>query len=91
MNEFIFFLNKVIISGATLGSVYALGAVGVTLIFGILRFAHFAHGDMMTLGAFISFMLVGVFQAMGIQTPLPTGFIVLPFAMRLPPVGAWHR
>jgi len=83
MNEFIFFLNKVIISGATLGSVYALGAVGVTLIFGILRFAHFAHGDMMTLGAFISFMLVGVFQAMGIQTPLPTGFIVLPFAMAI--------
>ncbi|GLQ16624.1 branched-chain amino acid ABC transporter permease [Maritalea porphyrae] len=83
MNEFIFFLNKVIISGATLGSVYALGAVGVTLIFGILRFAHFAHGDMMTLGAFISFLLVGVFQAMGIQTPLPTGFIVLPFAMAI--------
>jgi len=83
MNEFIFFLNKVIISGATLGSVYALGAVGVTLIFGILRFAHFAHGDMMTLGAFISFMLVGVFQSLGIQTPLPTGFIVLPFAMAI--------
>ncbi|WP_299346641.1 branched-chain amino acid ABC transporter permease [uncultured Maritalea sp.] len=83
MNEFIFFLNKVIISGATLGSVYALGAVGVTLIFGILRFAHFAHGDMMTLGAFISFMLVGIFQSLGIQTPLPTGFIVLPFAMAI--------
>jgi len=83
MNEFIFFFNKVIISGATLGSVYALGAVGVTLIFGILRFAHFAHGDMMTLGAFVSFMLVGVFQSLGIQTPLPTGFIVLPFAMAI--------
>jgi branched-chain amino acid transport system permease protein len=81
MNELIFFINKVLISGATLGSVYALGAVGVTLIFGILRFAHFAHGDMMTLGAFVSFLLVGVFQAIGIQTPLPTGFIVLPFAM----------
>lgn len=83
MNEFIFFFNKVIISGATLGSVYALGAVGVTLIFGILRFAHFAHGDLMTLGAFISFMLVGVFQSLGIQTPLPTGFVVLPFAMAI--------
>ena len=42
-----------------LGSVYALGAIGVTLIFGILRFAHFAHGDMMTLGAFIAFTLDG--------------------------------
>lgn len=83
MNELIFFINKVLISGATLGSVYALGAVGVTLIFGILRFAHFAHGDMMTMGAFVSFLLVGVFQAVGIQTPLPTGFIVLPFAMAI--------
>ena len=83
MNELIFFVNKVLISGATLGSVYALGAVGVTLIFGILRFAHFAHGDMMTLGAFVAFMLVAVFQSLGIQTPLPTGFIVLPFAMAI--------
>lgn len=83
MNEFIFFVNKVLISGATLGSVYALGAVGVTLIFGILRFAHFAHGDMMTLGAFVAFMLVAVFQSLGIQTPLPTGFIVLPIAMAI--------
>ena len=53
MNELIFFVNKVLISGAAIGSVYAMGAIGVTLIFGILRFAHFAHGDMMTLGAFL--------------------------------------
>ncbi len=55
MNELIFFFNKVIISGMVLGSIYALGAIGITLIFGILRFAHFAHGDMMTMGAFITF------------------------------------
>ena len=35
-----------------IGSVYALGAVGISMIFGILRFAHFAHGDLMTLGAY---------------------------------------
>lgn len=81
MNELIFFFNKVIVSGAVLGSVYALGAVGVTLIFGILRFAHFAHGDMMTLGAFVAFVLAAIASAMGISTFWPTGFIVLPFAM----------
>jgi branched-chain amino acid transport system permease protein len=55
MDELIFFINKVLISGTVIGSIYALGAVGVTLVFGILRFAHFAHGDMMTLGAFFTY------------------------------------
>lgn len=83
MNEVIFFFNQVMIGGVVLGSVYALGAVGVTLIFGILRFAHFAHGDMMTLGAFIAFVLATLVAGMGIAFPLPTGFIVLPFAMAI--------
>jgi branched-chain amino acid transport system permease protein len=81
MNEFIFFINKVLISGTVLGSIYALGAIGVTLIFGILRFAHFAHGDMMTMGGFIAFLLALLAAQMGIVTPIPTGFLVLPLAM----------
>ena len=46
------FINYYLIPGITLGSIYALGAVGVSMIFGILRFAHFAHGDLMTMGAY---------------------------------------
>src|SRR5689334_9054088 len=46
------FLNFYLIPGLALGAVYALGAVGISMIFGILRFAHFAHGDVMTLGAY---------------------------------------
>ena len=48
MNELVFFINKGLLAGLIIGSVYALGAVGVTLISGILRFAHFAawrHDD----------------------------------------------
>ena len=81
MDELVFFINRVLISGTVLGCIYALGAIGVTLIFGILRFAHFAHGDMMTMGAFIAFVLAGMATALGIVTPLPTGFVVLPLAM----------
>jgi branched-chain amino acid transport system permease protein len=81
MNEFIFFFNNVVISGVVLGSIYAVGAIGVTLIFGILRFAHFAHGDMMTMGGFIAFLLATAAAAMGIVAPVPTGFLVLPVAM----------
>lgn len=85
MNEIIFFINKVMISGMVLGSIYALGAVGITLIFGILRFAHFAHGDVMTLGAFVTFILTSFASAaaasMGIVAPIPVPILVLPVAM----------
>ena len=83
MDVLIFFINRVLISGTVLGSIYALGAIGITLIFGILRFAHFAHGDMMTMGAFIGFVLAGMLASMGIVTPIPTGLVVLPLAMVL--------
>jgi branched-chain amino acid transport system permease protein len=81
MDVLVFFINKVLIAGTVLGSIYALGAIGVTLIFGILRFAHFAHGDMMTLGAFFAFLLALVFYHYGITFPIPVGFVVLPVAM----------
>ncbi len=78
MNELIFFFNNVVVSGLVLGSIYALGAIGVTLVFGILRFAHFAHGDMMTMGGFVAFLLASLFAAWGLTLPVPLGFAVLP-------------
>lgn len=69
------FLNFHLIPGLALGSIYALGAIGITLTFSILRFANFAHGELMTLGAFFAFSLV---QITGMH-PLA----VLPFAMVL--------
>lgn len=52
------FINYYFIPGLTLGSIYALGAVGISMIFGILRFAHFAHGDLMTVGAYAALTAV---------------------------------
>jgi branched-subunit amino acid ABC-type transport system permease component len=46
------FVNLYLVPALALGSIYALGAVGISMIFGILRFAHFAHGDIMTIGAY---------------------------------------
>lgn len=77
----VFILNKVVITGLVIGSVYALGAVGVTLIAGILRFSHFAHGDVMTMGAFISYVLAAMFASLGLHLPVASGIIVLPVAM----------
>lgn len=66
-------LNFYLIPGIVLGSIYALGAVGITLIFAILRYAHLAHGDLATLGAFIAFAIVTSFG----MSPL----MALPLAM----------
>ena len=48
---------QLIVNGIALGSIIALGAVGLTLTYGILRLSNFAHGDFMTLGAFVAWML----------------------------------
>jgi branched-chain amino acid transport system permease protein len=81
VNEFVFFINKGLLAGLIIGSVYALGAVGVTLIFGILRFAHFPHGDIMTLGAFVALILTAFAPGIGDVVGLPTAFVLMPIAM----------
>lgn len=67
------FINLYLIPGLVLGSIYALGAIGVSMLFGILRFAHFAHGDVATLGAFLALVVV---QTLGL-----TALQSLPLAM----------
>ena len=67
------FINYYFIPGLVLGCIYALGAVGVSLLFGILRFAHFAHGDLITLGAYIAFFFTSTFGL--------TGLLSLPMAI----------
>src|SRR3954453_2923073 len=61
------------LNGLSLGSVYALGAVGLTLVYGILKLVNFAHGDFLTFGAYMAYLMnvtwgmplvIGVFWAM---------------------------
>ena len=52
------FINFHLMPGIILGSIYALGAIGISMTFGILRFANFAHGEYLTLGAYFAFTLV---------------------------------
>ena len=83
MNELVFFINNVVIAGSVTGSIYAIGAVGVTLVFSIMRFAHFAHADMMTFGAFMVLLLTMAFPGVGAIVGLPTPVVMLPAAMVL--------
>lgn len=50
-------INFYLLPGIVLGCIYALGAIGVSLVFGNLRFANFAHGALMTLGAYFTLSL----------------------------------
>jgi neutral amino acid transport system permease protein len=45
------------INGLSLGAVYALGAVGLTLVYGILKLVNFAHGDFLTFGAYMAYLV----------------------------------
>ena len=77
-NAVVLLLNFVIVPGVAYGSQLALGALGVTLVFGILRFANFAHGDVMALGTMVVLLTTWWFQGMGIGiSPLPTALLAL--------------
>jgi neutral amino acid transport system permease protein len=45
------------LNGLSLGSVYALGAVGLTLVYGILKLVNFAHGEFLTFGAYMAYIV----------------------------------
>ncbi|WP_322865859.1 branched-chain amino acid ABC transporter permease [Aquicoccus sp. G2-2] len=82
LNAFVVLANFVLIPAIAYGSQLALGALGVTLIYGILRFSNFAHGDTMAFGAMIAVLVTWWFQSMGISLgPLPTALLALPFAI----------
>jgi neutral amino acid transport system permease protein len=61
-------IPQLLVNGISLGSIIALAAVGLTLTFGILRLSNFAHGDYMTLGAYLTFVLdTLLYQALHIE------------------------
>ena len=75
-------LNYIVVPALSYGSQLALGAIFVTLIYGILRFANFATGDMMSFGTMFAVLLTWYFQSLGISLGvLPTALLTIPFAI----------
>ena len=82
VNAIILLLNYIIVPALSYGSQLALGAIFVTLIYGILRFANFATGDMMSFGTMFAVLLTWYFQSLGISLGvLPTALLTIPFAI----------
>jgi len=59
-----------VVNGLTLGGVYALVAIGYTLVYGVLGVINFAHGSIYTLGAYLAFTAVVV-----LHLPFPLAFL----------------
>jgi branched-chain amino acid transport system permease protein len=79
LNAFVALSNFVLIPAISYGSQLALGALGVTLIYGILRFSNFAHGDTMAFGTMITILVTWALQGAGVSFgPLPTALLALP-------------
>ena len=82
LNALVAFLNFVFVPGLAYGAQLALGALGVTLIYGILRFSNFAHGDTMAFGTMVTILVTWFFQSIGITAGiLPTALLALPFGI----------
>lgn len=82
LNALVAFANFVFVPGLAYGAQLAIGALGVTLIYGILRFSNFAHGDTMAFGTAITILFTTAFIGMGITLgPLPTALLALPFGI----------
>ena len=82
LNAIILLANYIIVPALTYGSQLALGAIGVTLIYGVLRFANFAYGDLMAFATMIVILTTWYLQSLGITLGfLPTALLALPIGI----------
>ncbi len=80
---------QLLVYGIISGSILALGAIGVTLLYSILNFANFAHGDLMALGAYLALLL-----HVGLGLPMGLAFVLAVLCTALIGVGLdrlWFR
>jgi len=88
LNALALFANFVVVPATAYGAQLALGALGVTLIFGILKFANFSHGELMSFGTMITILVTWFLQGMGVSiAPFPTALLALPVGV-LAAIGA---
>lgn len=77
-------LPQVLVDGLTLGAVYAVVAIGYTMVYGILEFINFAHGEIFMTGAFVGTAVLLTMSSAGVLGGLPNGvayFLILVTAM----------
>ena len=82
INAIVLLLNYLFVPALSYGSQLALGAIFVSLIYGILRFAYFTAGDLMSFGTMFTVLFTWYLQSIGISLGvLPTALLAIPFAI----------
>ena len=81
-NAVVLLSNFLLVPALAYGCQLALGALGVTLVYGILRFSNFAHGETMAVGAMVTILVTWLLQSWNVGiAPLPTALLALPAGM----------
>lgn len=75
MPDFFFYILQQIINGLTIGSTYALIAIGYTMVYGIIGMINFAHGEIYMIGSYLSFILIAGLTGLGL-TSLPIVLLI---------------
>ncbi|PWR18944.1 ABC transporter permease subunit [Zavarzinia compransoris] len=83
------YLVQQLINGITLGSVYALIAIGYTMVYGIIGMINFAHGEVYMIGAFVSLIGIIVMGLVGLTWVPLALFLVLLLAMAITALYGW--
>jgi branched-chain amino acid transport system permease protein len=69
-------LIQQLINGLVLGSVYALVALGYTMVYGILQLINFAHGEVLMIGAMVALTVLGLIETLAPGTPLVLALVI---------------
>jgi len=78
-----FMFLQQLINGLTLGSVYALIALGYTMVYGILELINFAHGEIYMLGAYLGIIFLAFFTAIGLTSYSLSLALILTFVLSI--------
>jgi branched-chain amino acid transport system permease protein len=79
-------LAQQLINGLVLGAMYALVALGYTMVYGVLNLINFAHGDVLMIGAMVGWSLLQVIQYLSPELP---GYLALMLAIA-GALSVWH-
>ncbi len=84
LNALVLFTNFILVPGLAYGAQLAMGALGITLVYAVLRFSNFAHGDTMAFGAMFTILATWWLQNHGVSlAPLPTALLALPVGIAM--------
>ena len=84
INAVVLLSNFLVVPATVYGCQLALGALGVTLVYGVLRFSNFAHGEIMAFGAMVTILATWLLQSWEVGLgPLPTALLAMPAGMAM--------